>query len=241
MSSIVDSFVRVWFRRKKGMFRVYHGVATQVEPADVTAYRELLPAQFEMPRQPVVHLFVVNYTRVVPWPMIPYLEGAVVLKARLGDQDTWHVVTMPVTEQFPMQGGRDMGFPKYVADQITLESIQGGWRGEVRHAGVSELSLEFQSGLERELLPWEAEIWEGGEFFADAVHQLLPPAEGPTVLRIGVVHQVPPDCSFELGMVRIGLNPGSPWGQLVPAGAVGTGVFCRFKGGTSLVPTVSGG
>jgi hypothetical protein len=217
------------------MFRAYHGIQTCVVPADLELYRSLLPEVFSMPARPVVLLFVVSYTKVVPWPMTPYLETSVVLASSYAEQEGWHVLTMPVTEKVPMEGGRAMGFPKYIADQIRLEETEGGWHGEERHEGASRLRLAFTPGLTRELEGWEQDMWDDPAFFRGECHLLLPPGEGPGKVRVTFDHRVPPHWSPVMGMVRVTVNAEMPWAGLVPPGLSAPGTFNRFAGGTNLV------
>jgi hypothetical protein len=218
------------------MFREFRGVSTFVEPADVELYRRLLPEVFSMPQQPMVMLFVADYVKVVPWPMTRYQEAAVVLASSYGGEEGWHVLTMPVTKRVALDGGRAMGFPKYVADEIRLEPVGEGWCGEEVHEGQSRLRLEHTPGLTRELVPWEKEIWDDPAFFRGVCHLLLPPGEGPTRIRVGFDHRVPPNWSPVLGMVRVTVGPAMPWAGLIPTDAVAPGTFTRFVGGINLAP-----
>jgi len=65
--------------REKGMWQKFPGIYTAWEPSDLKLYRELLPKEFDMPEQPGVAFFIVDYQIVVPYPMGPYFEGAVAL------------------------------------------------------------------------------------------------------------------------------------------------------------------
>jgi hypothetical protein len=180
-------------------------------------------------------MFVVDYTKVFPWPIIPYLEASVVLASSYGGQEGWHVLTMPVTEKVPMEAGRAMGFPKYIADEIRLEEAAGHWQGEERHEGASRLRLEFTPGLTRELEPWEKELWDDPSFFRGECHLLFPPAEGPHKVRVTFDHRVPPNWSPVMGMVDIAVHPTMPWAGLLAPGLLAPGTFNRFVGGTNLI------
>jgi len=68
-----------------------------VEPTNLELYRALLPAPLEMPDQPVVSMFIVDYTEVYPWPMTPYQEGALFLRSNIRDRRAGIGKTMPVT------------------------------------------------------------------------------------------------------------------------------------------------
>lgn len=222
--------------KEKGMWQEFPGIYTAMEPADLELYRELLPDELDMPDQPVVALFIVDYVIVVPYPMGPYLEGAVALSCKYKGEDGWHVLTMPVTTKVACEGGRAIGFPKYVADEITLFKKGAGMMGEVRHEGVVRLSLEYTKGLSRELEDYEKEFMGGGvSRLEDSVFQLAPPDEGPTLNRILLKPVVPANWESEQGMVNIHISPDDPWAGLVPDGAVSPGLFQTFTGGNNMV------
>lgn len=148
MSQLFYRLRVAYFTPKAGMFRAYHGISTCVAPTDLELYRSLLPEAFSMPQRPKVMLFVIGYTKVVPWPMTRYLETLVFLVSSYGGEGGWYVITMPVTKQLPMQGGRAMGFPKrpsgLVASHGNGPSDGGarnamGWAGAGRHNGARSL------------------------------------------------------------------------------------------------------
>lgn len=222
-----------------GVFHEFHGIYTMVEPADLDLYRELLPAPLEMPDKPVVSLFVVDYTEVHPWPMTPYLEGAVFLRAKYKGQEGWHCKTMPVNKWVPNKGGRALGFPKYVTKTVSLEPDGDRWKGEVKDKGRLKLLLEFTPGLTCELIPQEAAILEAGpeKALADPVFLFVPPDEGTHFQKVEMVNVVQPLWSASPGMVRITIGPDEPWAGLVAPGAVSPGFFAEFNGAANLVPT----
>lgn len=218
--------------KEKGMWQEFPGIYTAVEPTDLKLYRELLPDELDMPERPVVAFFIVDYVIVVPYPMGPYLEGAVALSCKYKGEEGWHVITMPVTTRVACEGGRAIGFPKYVADEITL----GGKKGVVRHEGKVRLSLEYTPGLTRALEPHEEEFMGGGVSRLEAdVFQLAPPGEGPAINRIILKEVVPAHWESEQGMVKIHISPLDPWAGLIPDGAVSPGLFQTFTGGNNMV------
>jgi acetoacetate decarboxylase len=222
-------------RDVRGTFQEFYGIFTAVEPADLELYRSLLPDVFDMPEQPGVGLFVVNYSQVNPWPMVPYLEGAVVLRASYKGEEGWHVITMPVTERVPCEGGKYLGFPKYVTD-VSLWPSRGNWKGEVKHEGTALLTLEYTPGIQRELTPIEEEYLQKNLSRIDEpVFQLVPPGEGPKLNKIRSIHLVPPTWNDEVGMVRITIGESEPWAGLVAPGTESIGFLQKFNGGSTLV------
>jgi hypothetical protein len=227
-------------RDVRGTFQEFYGIFTAVEPADLELYRSLLPEVFDMPEQPGVGLFIVNYNEVNPWPMIPYLEGAVALRASYKGEEGWHVITMPVTERVPCEGGKYLGFPKYVT-KVSLWPREGKkWLGIVlqrKNVKYPVLRLEYTPGLQRELTPIEQEYMEKNLSRIDEpTFQLVPPGEGPKVNKINLIHLVPPTWSDEVGMVRITIGEREPWAGLVAPGTESVGFLQKFSGGSTLRP-----
>jgi Acetoacetate decarboxylase (ADC). len=223
---------------KRGMFRQFHEISTAFEPANLELYRSLLPQPLEMPGRPVVAMFVIDYVEVFPWPMTRYQEGAVALRCKYNGEEGWHVKTMPVTKWVPNWGGRFLGFPKYVADEITLQSSGQSWKGEVKQAGETRLALEFTSENMRELTTDEKEFMESGAAqLKEPLFLFVPPDKGPTLQKVMVVQTVEPQWTAKQGMVKITIAPKEPWAGLLPAGSVAPGLFQEFTGGAILVPT----
>ena len=223
----------------KGVFHEFQGIFTMVEPGNLELYRSLLPAPLEMPEQPLVSMFVIDYLEVYPWPMTRYQEGTVALRCKYQGQEGWHVKTMPVTKWVANWGGRALGFPKYVTKEITLARAGHGWKGEVRNKGEEKLTLEFSPGLARELDPKEEILMQGGveKALADPIFLLVPPDQGPTLQKVVLTQVVTPSWHSEPGTVRISIGPGEPWSGLIPPGTVSPGFFATFRGGANLVPT----
>ena len=115
--NILESLI---FEPRGGMFLEFEGLTTHFLPKDPSLYRKLLPEPFGVPGQPVVTIFVADYIRVFPWPLSRYQEWSVLLKSEWKGEEGWYSVTMPVTKWVAMFGGRYLGFPKYIADEITL-------------------------------------------------------------------------------------------------------------------------
>jgi hypothetical protein len=231
-----------WQRKNieaNGVFHEFHGIYTMVEPADLELYRTLLPPPLEMPDKPLVSLFVVDYTEVHPWPMTPYLEGALFLRCKYRGQEGWHCKTMPVTRWIPNREGRALGFPKYITKDVTLNPDSDNWKGEVKDKGKLKLSLEFSPGVTRELVPREAAILEAGpgKELADPVFLFVPPDKGSHFQKVEMVNVVKPVWSASPGMVRITIGPDEPWAGLVAPGTLSPGFLGGFKGAANLVPT----
>jgi hypothetical protein len=222
--------------KEKGMWQDFPGIFTAYEPQDLKLYRQILPKEFGMPDRPIAALFVVDYVKVVPLPMTPYLEAMVALSCKYEGEETWHVVTMPVTSRVACAGGRSLGFPKYVADRIVLENNGDNWEGIVIHEDITRMKLEFTPGLTRELTPYEKEFLDGRASRLEApIYQLVPPGIGPGIYRIHMKEVVSSRWEKKAGMVKMTISHDVPWSGLIPPGTVSPGVYQRFTGGNRMM------
>ncbi len=234
----MNAIDRLIFRPKGGQFREYEGITVHLEPADLSLYRQLIPPPLEAPSHPIVTLYLVDFIRVANWPLRRYQEWSVLLKCALAGEAGWFSLTMPVTSWLAMTGGRSIGFPKYVADEIAVEHRGETVFGRGKHRGVQQLELEFNPGLSRPLAEWERELMDDPSFFKSPQNfQLIPPGKGPRVLRIDLEHVVEPHWSPCPGMVRVKVDPSENWAGLVPPGAAFVGSSNHFVGGADIVWT----
>ena len=224
---------------KKGVFHEFYGIYTMVEPTNLTLYRALLPTPLEMPDQPLVYLFITDYTDVYPWPMTRYQEGALFLRTKYKGQEGWHCKTMPVTKWVPCKLGRNMGYPKYVTKAITVAQEGDDWKGEAKDNDQLKLALEFSPGLTRALTSKEETYMKAGmeKLYAEPSLLFVPPDKGSVLQKVDKVHVFTPSWTTEQGMVRITIGPEEPWAGLVAPGTVSPGFFAKFKGAMNLVPT----
>lgn len=215
--------------RRPWSFLGQRGITTAFPPADLELYRSLLPESLDMPDQPLVAVSVVDYYDVT-LPLVPYGEGFVALQCEYQGRTGWHVLTMPVDDETSKTGGRALGFPKYVADEITLEEREGGWIGRVVHDGRTVMEITFTAEGEP--------VTESGSGAGTAVFQLVPPGEGP---QINEVHTVPSGerrTVTTAGLATVRADAGEPWaGLLDPEGDTIWASFEEVKGYWWLEPT----
>lgn len=224
------------FKPKNGMFRNFRGIRTLIDQIDDQKYKEMLPEVFDPHETPQVSLFVADYITVFPWPMTRYQEGAVGLKCKYKGDDYWYVYTMPVTKLVPMWGGRGMGFPKYIASEISLKQEDDKWVGEVVHKDRCKLSLSFSEGVDRE--PTESEkalINEKAFFFGETIN-LYPPGKGPGVIHAELVHMVEEEWNPVYGMIKVDVDEGEEIDGLFDKEKIYIGMYNEFKGGINLDP-----
>ena len=214
--------------RRQWSFLGQRGITTAFPPADVELYRALLPEQFDVPDQPLVAVSVVDYYDVT-LPLVPYREGFVALQCEYQGRTGWHVLTMPVDDETANVGGRAIGFPKYVASQITLEEQSGGWLGRVVSEGRTVMEVAFTA-------KGSAAPATGGQ--SPVAFQLLPPGQGPTVLEVDTVASGERRTVTTPGSATVSADAGEPWaGLLGPAGSAVWGSFDEVTGDWSLEPT----
>ena len=94
----------------------FDGVFVYYRTQDISTYRELLPKVFDMPDEPLVMAFVMDYYKMDRLTE-PYQEVAVFLLAKYKQRTGWHCLTMPVTSDEARIGGiRYLGYPKIMGD-----------------------------------------------------------------------------------------------------------------------------
>ena len=227
---------RLIFCQPGGQFREYTGITAHLEPRDLSLYRRLLPPPLTLPSRPIVTLYIVDFTRVVRWPLTRYQEWSVLLKCSLDAHEGWFSITMPVTKWVPMKGGRHIGFPKYVADEIKIEKEGGRFVARGRHKGIEQLRIEFDPGLTRPLAAWEIELMDDPSFFkGPRIFQLVPPGFGPRLLRIKLEHVVEPHWSPLPGMVKVKVDRSESWAGLLREDCPFPGTANHFVGGVNIV------
>lgn len=229
------NILKLVFEPHGGMYREFEGLITYFEPKDPVLYRKLLPQPFGVPSQPVVMIFLADYLRVVPWPLKRYQEWSILLKCDWKGREGWYPLTMPVTTWLAMMGGRYIGFPKYIADEISL-TRSGESRGGVgKYKGAVQLALEFKPGITRPLTTWEQEFTDNVSFFKGDALQLVSPGRGPRVLKVTFHNVTEPKWSPEPGMIWVRANPGETWAGLLPGEGPFPGTYNHFTGGANLV------
>ena len=230
----MNAVERFLFTHPGGMYREYEGLTTHLAPSDLALYRSLVPPAFDLPDQPVVTIYAADFVRIVPWPLTRYQEWAVLLRCAYKGEIGWTCVTMPVTKWLPMVGGRQLGFPKYVTDSITLSTSGEGREAKGIYRRRLRLALEFAPGITRPLTPWEQELDEDIAFFKKGpAFLLVPPGRGPRIHRVTLAHVVEPQWAPEHGMIRVRVDPGESWAGLLPDEGPFPGTYNHFVGGAN--------
>jgi len=193
-------------------------IMTTLAPADLELYRSLLPEQFDMPDQPLVVVTVADYYDVT-LPLMPYREGYVLLQCKYQGRTGWYTYTMPVDDKIANDGGRAIGFNKYVADKITLEEQDGIWTGRVVHGGRTVMEIVFTATGE------PVTATGGGEEVS--LFNLVPPGEGPKLNEVKSAASGEQTTVATSGSAIVKADSGEPWAGLL--NSEGSTVWAQFQ------------
>ena len=104
-------------------YHEFDGIVVYYKTRDVKIYRELLPRVFDMPDEPMVMAFVIDYYKMDK-ETEPYKEAAIFLMAKYEGKPAWHCITMPVTSNEARWAGIwYLGYPKIMGDVNLLRNV----------------------------------------------------------------------------------------------------------------------
>jgi hypothetical protein len=127
------------------MYKEFDGVMLFYTPKDMTAYRELLPDLFDLPENPLVEVFVIDYYKMAPNTLEPYREAAVFLLAHYKGEEIWHCITMPLTSEKARIGGiRNLGYPKVLAE-VGFDRKEPVFSGSLKTNGIGIMELTLDT------------------------------------------------------------------------------------------------
>jgi acetoacetate decarboxylase len=113
-------------------------VAFRTDPETVSS---ILPKPLRPADEPLAQAFVARYPATNFG--VNYSEGALFLRAVHKDEPGWYCLAMPVDNDMAMVGGREQfGYPKKIADEITLDQDGDHFMGSVVRRGVEVLRIE---------------------------------------------------------------------------------------------------
>jgi acetoacetate decarboxylase len=132
---------------------------------DENSAREILPKPLSLPKVPLVTVYVAKYPET-NFGCI-YNEGALSLHCDYKNERGLYCLSMPVDDDMAMVGGREQfGYPKKMADRITLEKADNHVIGSV--VRKKEEILRIECDLIKELPPdflhdsWvQTKDWDG--------------------------------------------------------------------------------
>jgi hypothetical protein len=189
---------------KEGLYRGHRSITASYQPTDSAHYRQLLPNTFQMPDSLQVIVSVLYYHNVTT-PLVPYHEGYVLLSCKYLGQSGFYVLTMPVDDSTACDGGRAIGFPKYVADSIDLSESSGVWSGQVTHRGVAVMHMTFT--------PQAPTVSYNRVNPGPSFLNLVPPGQGPQVYSAYFTGQQL--VNSRTGTATVTAGPNESWGMLL--------------------------
>lgn len=132
-------------RTPMGIYARFRSITAAFADVDRGLYRALLPPFLELPADPVVRLVATDYLETTS-PLPPYRVIQVQLAGRHAGTKGWYPVTLPETAWMPVEGGRALGYPKFVAKEITVRGDHDRWTARCRHPRdpALHLTLEFE-------------------------------------------------------------------------------------------------
>lgn len=213
-----------------GFFQQFRGLMGCTAALDLARYRELLPEKFEMPADPQVCFYTLDF---LISGVGPYHEAALLLPVEYAGAAGRYVLTMPLDSAAATSGGRAIGFPKYMSD-VTLTQHGNDWSASVGNA-MKDLEVEYTS----ECIAEDVFLWPdfinltpipAGETSSKA---FLPPRDG-RALMVPAQHLTEPKYYSLRGLVRLSIGDHLPWNGLIDETKPFTGYLTTFKGGIDL-------
>ncbi len=110
---------------------------------DLDIVKAILPKPLAPAEEPLASAFVARYPNTNFG--VTYSEGALFLRATYKEEPGWYCLAMPVDNDMAMVGGREQfGYPKKIAEEITLTRIDNHAVGRVVRRGVEVLHIEAE-------------------------------------------------------------------------------------------------
>ena len=200
-----------------------YGHSTIIEPADLDLYSGYLYPPLRMPEKPQV---MVSYWDMNREP-VNFMEGRIMIKALCPDGiESWLTINIPVPNFYTALEGNAWGWPKYVADEMTVTKEHS----EVIYEGKPSLLLDFTPGGvdDTTMAQLKEQGTEGGNTVSfhmatgTTSHMtLLRQGTGPKSGRGGYVAE------WEAGMIRTWGRPEDKWSGLLPEDCVTPGFWQR--------------
>jgi hypothetical protein len=228
----------------RGLYHAFHQLSAYFVPEDTALYRSLLPAHFEVPLQPMVFVKVADNDGVYS-PLPPYKMAHVQILAEYRDLQGWYTLTMPETDWIPVEMGRTIGYPKYVADSIKLGKSNSSWTAEVVNGGDNAISLSLEFEADPSQASWFERVSSKPPMIL--LRKLLPPfKEKPWFLMVPIGAKEAEDQALLLsgdplisgvprvqetfGRVRLSMETNQPWAGLFTQEIMTRGVLMQFSG-----------
>jgi hypothetical protein len=214
-----------------GFYQQFTGLFGCTATADVALYRKLLPDKFEMPADPQVCFYTIDFKIS---GVGPYHEAAILLPVTYKGETGKYVLTMDLDNSLATSGGRAVGFPKYMG-QVTLEQAGNDWVGTASANGEVDLKASYTGECnDSDQFLWPDFInltpIPSGTTSSQA---FLPPRTG-SVLRVPAEYLEPPAFHSLKGSIKLEINDKLPWNGLIDETKAFPGLLSSFVGGVDL-------
>jgi hypothetical protein len=158
---LIFLFLATGYAQMERPFTYYEfdGVFVYYRTQDISTYRELLPKVFDMPDEPLVMAFVMDYYKMDRLTE-PYQEVAVFLLAKYKQRMGWHCLTMPVTSDKARFGGvKYLGYPKIMGD-IRFKREPSTYTGTLMLNNKTIMTIKFDPKKDNEVSASEEEWFD---------------------------------------------------------------------------------
>lgn len=109
---------------------------------DSDAIKRIIPEPLKPLAEPFAMAFMAKYPKTSFGSV--YNEAALSLLVEYRGELGGYCLTMPVTEDMALIGGREIfGFPKKIADEISLEKTENGVKGRYVRKGIELMNLSM--------------------------------------------------------------------------------------------------
>ena len=204
------------------------GIFTVTEPADLDLYRSFVTAPLEMPEQPLVGTTLLDMNGQAS-TLTRFQEGRITIRAKCPDGvEAWLLISTPVPALYYCREGGVLGWPKYVADEMSV----GPERAEVRYDGSVRYSLDFTPGPVDDEAALRALGRIEGTGGSLSWHWLMT-GGGSVLTRSGGGGGGQParELAWQTGMVKVYMRPEDRWSGLIPEGCTTPGFYSKWIGG----------
>ena len=227
-----------------GLYRAFHQLSAYFVPENLVLYRSLLPSPLKVPGEPLVFVNATDFTQT-RLPLPTHKKAHVQILAQHKNIQGWYTLSMPEDAYLPVEMGKTLGYPKYVADSVSIERWNGGWAAEVKNESNPSLALSLHFVEDRSQASWFETITRSHPMIL--IRKLLPNhKEKSWFLRMPLVGEEAhkeflllkgepkftglPKIKENFGRIQMTLNSDQPWAALFPQEITAKGVFMNFKG-----------
>lgn len=199
-------------------------VLAAVFRTDPSVLAQILPRPLRPPNNPLALAFVAHYPRTSFGTV--YNEAALFVQAEYRGRSGMYCLSMPVDDDMAMAGGREaFGYPKKMAESISLETVGARVIGRAVRKGTEILRIEAEpktaEGFEKLAMTGVPDPNGARSFEVTAYmfkHFTAPSMRGfdylPRLVAEPIVLRPRPDVRFGDGTVTLTSSPFDPLGEV---------------------------